>query len=108
MYSACGPQVDVFELDHEGALKEQAAVQSFSLVAEEEQHRGALPMDFGGLRHGGHVRQERHSPDRQVAHHVQSCDLSPDGTKLYVADMCVRGQTPSIDHLQRSQLRVDV
>ncbi len=60
MYSACGPQVDVFELDEEGALKEQAAVQSLKLVAEREQHQGASQMDFGGLRHGGHVGRMLH------------------------------------------------
>ncbi|RSH95752.1 hypothetical protein EHS25_000844 [Saitozyma podzolica] len=70
VYSACGPQVDVFELDDAGSLKMQPAVQSFALVAEEDRHKGATQLDFGGLRHGGH-----------------SCDLSPCGTKLYVADI---------------------
>jgi len=71
MYSACGPQVDVFLIDEKtGALKDQPAVQSFALVSEEERHKGTSQMDFGGLRHGGH-----------------SADLSPDGTKLYVADI---------------------
>jgi len=57
MYSACGPQVDVFLL-HEGtgALRNEDAVQSFSLVSEEDRHKGTGQMDFGGLRHGGHVR----------------------------------------------------
>lgn len=58
MYSACGPQVDVFLLDERtGALKggDQQAEQSFSLVSEEDRHKGNTQMDFGGLRHGGHV-----------------------------------------------------
>lgn len=56
MYSACGPQVDVFMLDEQtGALKTQEAVQSFALVSQEEMHKGNSQMDFGGLRHGGHV-----------------------------------------------------
>jgi len=55
VYSACGPQVDVFELDEEGALKEQAAMQSFKLVEYTERLKGASHMDFGGLRHGGHA-----------------------------------------------------
>lgn len=56
MYSACGPQVDVFLLDEKtGALKEQEAVQSFALVDPEAMHKGNSQMDFGGLRHGGHV-----------------------------------------------------
>lgn len=70
VYSACGPQVDVFLLDKSGQLKQEAAVQSFSLVSEDAMHKGNTQMDFGGLRHGGH-----------------SADLSPDGTKLYVADI---------------------
>lgn len=56
MYSACGPQVDVFLVDEKtGAVKNEPAVQSFSLVSEEERHKGTSQMDFGGLRHGGHV-----------------------------------------------------
>jgi hypothetical protein len=56
MYSACGPQVDVFLIDEKtGALKQQEAIQSFSLVNEEDRHKGTSQMDFGGLRHGGHV-----------------------------------------------------
>ena len=56
MYSACGPQVDVFLLDGStGALLDKQAVQSFSLVAEADRHKGTSQMDFGGLRHGGHV-----------------------------------------------------
>jgi carboxy-cis,cis-muconate cyclase len=56
MYSACGPQVDVFLLDEKtGALKEQEAVQSFALVNESDMHKGNSQLDFGGLRHGGHV-----------------------------------------------------
>lgn len=70
MYSACGPQVDVFLLDADGQLKQEAAAQSFPLVSEAEMHKGAAQLDFGGLRHGGH-----------------SADLSPDGSKLYVADI---------------------
>lgn len=70
MYSACGPQVDVFLLDDAGKLKEDKAVQSFALVEENGRHKGTAVLDFGGLRHGGH-----------------SADLSPDGTKLYVADI---------------------
>lgn len=70
MYSACGPQVDVFELDKAGKLKEECAVQSFALVSENGRHKGDSVLDFGGLRHGGH-----------------SADLSPDGSKLYVADI---------------------
>lgn len=70
MYSACGPQVDVFELDEQGKLKTGEAVQSFALVSENGRHKGDSVLDFGGLRHGGH-----------------SADLSPDGSKLYVADI---------------------
>lgn len=56
MYSACGPQVDVFLIDEKtGALKQQEAIQSFSLVNEADRHKGTSQMDFGGLRHGGHV-----------------------------------------------------
>lgn len=58
MYSACGPQVDVFLLNETtGALlgEGQQAEQSFSLVSEEDMHKGNSQMDFGGLRHGGHV-----------------------------------------------------
>ena len=57
MYSACGQQVDVFELDEGGALREQGAVQSCKLRADGERHNSALQMDFGGLRHGGHVNR---------------------------------------------------
>lgn len=70
MYSACGPQVDVFLLDENGALLDQPAVQSFGLLNPQEKNKANGTMDFGGLRHGGH-----------------SADLSPDGTKLYVADI---------------------
>lgn len=70
LYSACGPQVDVFELDDAGKLKSEDAVQSFALVSEDARHKGSSVLDFGGLRHGGH-----------------SADLSPDGSKLYVADI---------------------
>lgn len=69
LYSACGPQVDVFELDEGGGLSDKGAMQTFKLREEESPGTGEQ-MDFGGLRHGGH-----------------SCDLSPDGTKLYVADI---------------------
>jgi carboxy-cis,cis-muconate cyclase len=71
VYSACGPQVDVFLIDPAtGALKDEPAVQSFALVSQEDMHKGTAQLDFGGLRHGGH-----------------SADLSPDGSKLYVADI---------------------
>jgi carboxy-cis,cis-muconate cyclase len=86
VYSACGPQVDVFELDDAGSLKMQPAVQSFALVAEEDRHKGATQLDFGGLRHGGHVRPHATSMV-DVLTLVKSCDLSPCGTKLYVADI---------------------
>lgn len=60
MYSACGPQIDVFLVDKEtGSLLQQPAVQSFSLVAEQDRHKGMSQMDFGGLRHGGHVSGRR-------------------------------------------------
>ena len=84
MYSACGPQLDVFELDEGGALREQGAVQSLKLREDGEQHRGDSQMNFGGLRHGGHVS---YCITKKDSHPSQSCDLSPDGTKLYVADM---------------------
>lgn len=59
MYSACGPQVDVFLLDEQtGALRTQEAVQSFALVNQEDMHKGNSQMDFGGLRHGGHVSSD--------------------------------------------------
>ncbi|BEJ15827.1 hypothetical protein CspHIS471_0504320 [Cutaneotrichosporon sp. HIS471] len=70
MYSACGPQVDTFLVDDNGTLLEQPAVQSFNLLHGQEKNKANGTMDFGGLRHGGH-----------------SADLSPDGTKLYVADI---------------------
>lgn len=61
MYSACGPQVDVFLLDDKtGALKDQEAVQTFALVKAEDMHKGNSQMDFGGLRHGGHVNSLEH------------------------------------------------
>lgn len=71
MYSASGPQVDVFLLNSDGQVSSEAA-QSFSLVDKPANGtNGKLPeLEFGGLRHGGH-----------------SADLSPDGTKLYVADI---------------------
>ena len=71
LYSVSGPQGDVFAIEPsegyfitDGREREGKAVplQSFSFVSEEE--RAALDrgeniggiMDFGGLRHGGHVR----------------------------------------------------
>ena len=90
MYSACGPQVDVFQIDEEtGALKDKAAIQSFSLVGDGNMHKSESQMDFGGLRHGGHVSKPRLCMLRISASSftIKSCDLSPDGTKLYVADM---------------------
>lgn len=71
LYSASGPQGDVFAIDpHTGAFttrddgKEDSIepLRSFSFLGDEE--RAALErgenaggiMDFGGLRHGGHVR----------------------------------------------------
>ena len=91
MYSACGPQVDVFLLDEKtGAFKDQAAVQSLFLVSEDDMHKGDLQMDFGGLRHGGHASTVTHLTSIVTYSYCpQSCDLSPDGTKLYVADMWV-------------------
>lgn len=70
MYSACGPQVDTFLLADDGSLLDQPAAQSFGLLDPKEKNKANGTMDFGGLRHGGH-----------------SADLSPDGTKLYVADI---------------------
>ncbi|CAK9781637.1 alpha/beta-hydrolase [Cutaneotrichosporon oleaginosum] len=70
MYSACGPQVDTFLVDEKGTLRDQPAVQSFSLLQGQEKNKANGTLDFGGLRHGGH-----------------SADLSPDGTKMYVADI---------------------
>ncbi|KAJ9113871.1 hypothetical protein QFC19_000064 [Naganishia cerealis] len=90
LYSASGPQGDVFALDPStGAFASQKGnadtqaeteaagpIQSFSFLSQAEQEAidrgenvGGI-MDFGGLRHGGH-----------------SADLSPDGKRLYVADM---------------------
>lgn len=89
MYSACGPQVDVFELDEVGALKDQTAVQTLSLRTEGDRHKSASQMDFGGLRHGGHVSRMLDSDSQRNADDLKSCDLSPDKSKLYVADMYV-------------------
>ncbi|KAJ9122783.1 hypothetical protein QFC24_004214 [Naganishia onofrii] len=92
LYSASGPQGDVFALDtttggfaaqkghngREGEVTADGPIQSFSFLSPAEQEaieRGeniGNIMDFGGLRHGGH-----------------SADLSPDGQRLYVADMQV-------------------
>lgn len=64
VYSACGPQVDVFLLDDKtGAIKDQPPAQSFALVSEEDMHKGNSQMDFGGLRHGGHVSEDRSFTD---------------------------------------------
>jgi carboxy-cis,cis-muconate cyclase len=61
-------------------------VQSFALVAEEDRHKGATQLDFGGLRHGGHVSTHATSTVEELTL-AKSCDLSPCGTKLYVADI---------------------
>ncbi|KII91226.1 hypothetical protein PLICRDRAFT_62351, partial [Plicaturopsis crispa FD-325 SS-3] len=72
LFSASGPQVDVFSLDTtSGGFSSGRVLQSVSLVDGESDGKQAEgEMDFGGLRHGGH-----------------SADLSPDGSKLYVADI---------------------
>lgn len=102
LYSVSGPQGDVFALGpHNGGFVTQdrgedgaiGPIQSFSFLDEEG--RAALErgdnvggvMDFGGLRHGGHVSPSKHRMLRQLTI-SQSADLSPDGNRLYVADMC--------------------
>ncbi|KAJ9098575.1 hypothetical protein QFC20_005918 [Naganishia adeliensis] len=82
LYSASGPQGDVFALNSDtGAFatageEDVEPLQSFSFLSEAERQAiergeniGGI-MDFGGLRHGGH-----------------SADLSPDGNRLYIADI---------------------
>lgn len=69
MYSACGPQVDVFELDEGGGLSDRSAVQTFKLREEQKLGSGAQ-MDFGGLRHGGHVS---HSASMSAHLRVVTC-----------------------------------
>lgn len=60
VYSACGPQVDVFLLDRKThSLQPRKAVQSLPLVSKSAMQACKSESDFGGLRHGGHVR---HSP----------------------------------------------
>ena len=74
LYSVGGPSGEVFRLEADGSIGE--LVQTLSFVpAEQETNqssaRGAVPHgDFGGLRHGAH-----------------SCDISPDGKVLWVADI---------------------
>jgi hypothetical protein len=84
LYSASGPQGDVFSLDpHNGGFTTEdegedatiGPIQSFSFLDDEG--RAALErgddvggiMDFGGLRHGGHVSLSR-CVDIQPAHNL--------------------------------------
>lgn len=56
VYSACGPQVDVFLLDRKlQSLQSREAAQSLSLVGKSGVRACNGEGDFGGLRHGGHV-----------------------------------------------------
>ncbi|KAJ9101803.1 hypothetical protein QFC21_003142 [Naganishia friedmannii] len=119
LYSASGPQGDVFALDpttggfasqqlsgeRGGELKTNGPIQSFSFLSPAEQEaieRGENSgniMDFGGLRHGGHVglaftvKSYTHTRAKPSSW-MQSADLSPDGKRLYVADMQVLFLSP--------------
>lgn len=73
VYSVGGHTGDVFTIRKDGGLGER--IQSLDFVQRSTENmsekRGAVAHgDFGGLRHGAH-----------------SCDLSPDGKSLYVADI---------------------
>ena len=73
IYSAGGPTGEVFRIEADGSIG--TLVQELKFVVPHNENmsekRGAVPHgDFGGLRHGAH-----------------SCDLSPDGKSLYVADI---------------------
>lgn len=73
LYTVGGPTGEVFRLEADGAIGE--LVQELDFVDPEgnnqSEDRGNVPHgSFGGLRHGAH-----------------SCDLSPDGQSLYVADI---------------------
>jgi len=77
VFSASGPQCDVVDIDPAtGGFASSSSKQQISLLDPEAaangdgKHTGTLA--FGGLRNGGH-----------------SADLSPDGSRLYVADMYV-------------------
>lgn len=57
VYSACGPQVDVFLIDRNSSfLQDAEAVQNVRLVEQSKIRDLGGEGDFGGLRHGGHVR----------------------------------------------------
>lgn len=59
VYSACGPQVDVFLIDRNlQSLRQTKAVQSISLVSKSKMQDLNGESDFGGLRHGGHVSSD--------------------------------------------------
>lgn len=73
VYSVGGHTGDVFTIEQGGRLGER--IQSLDFVQKSTENmsekRGAVAHgNFGGLRHGAH-----------------SCDLSPDGKSLYVADI---------------------
>lgn len=73
VYSVGGHVGDVFTIAEGGGLREHVQTLDFVQKSTENmsEKRGAVAHgDFGGLRHGAH-----------------SCDLSPDGNSLYVADI---------------------
>jgi len=73
VYSVGGPTGEVFRIEGDGSIGELVQTLNFVDLHGENmsEQRGAVPHgDFGGLRHGAH-----------------SCDLSPGGRSLYVADI---------------------
>jgi carboxy-cis,cis-muconate cyclase len=73
VYSAGGPTGEAFSLSafERGVDCDDEPIQLLEFVDEKPQKgMGGATLDFGGLRHGAH-----------------SVDLSPDGRKLFIADM---------------------
>lgn len=90
VFSASGPQGDVFRLDaSSGGFRSQFSDQSVRFDGGAVKNEKVL--DFGGLRHGGHVRVLNLVNLKyfwfRCEFNIQSADISPDGTKLYIADM---------------------
>ncbi|CEJ89835.1 hypothetical protein VHEMI05659 [[Torrubiella] hemipterigena] len=73
VYSVGGATGNVFTIREDGGLENEVQTLDFvqQITENMSEKRGAVAHgDFGGLRHGAH-----------------SCDLSPDGKTLYVADI---------------------
>ncbi|SCV70993.1 BQ2448_3755 [Microbotryum intermedium] len=74
VYSAGGPTGEVFRIDPEtggfNLSDGRGPLQALNFVDAKGQQDDGGVMDFGGLRHGAH-----------------SADLSPDGKRLYIADI---------------------